>query len=232
MRQTWGVFTWALLFWAVSVRANGIPEFFSVRCAPRVYTEATLTRTLRGLDAERRAWVERGRYKGFSMSTHELKQDMSQGVTYLDDEQREYYRVHFCRQPDGEVRFCHSDGRLIDTRVAQAYRSDRGYRALFVMGLDGAFYVSSYQKDREFHHSSFFGDALVAAAGEVEIIDGVMNFLGDRTGHFPYADIFLQAIFQLEVEGVNLIGIDIGRWSAGESSYTYARYVPAPLDRH
>ncbi|MEZ4750150.1 MAG: hypothetical protein R3B54_05820 [Bdellovibrionota bacterium] len=165
------------------------------------------------------------------MSRSEHQQDLSQGVTYLSERQRASYRVHFCSQPDGRVLLCDAKGELIDTRVAQSYRSDRSYFALFVMGMDRHFYLSTYQKDREFHHSSFFGDAPIAAAGEIEVIDGVLNFLGDRTGHFPYSDIFLQAIIQLEREQVELNGIDIGRWN-GHSSYSYARYVPNLPERN
>ncbi|MCB0419103.1 MAG: hypothetical protein KDD39_15765 [Bdellovibrionales bacterium] len=228
MRHLRVVLLGALVVWGVPGFGAGAPEFFRAPCAPRVYSEATLTRTLRGLNALRAEYLSRGGYKAFHMSTHERDEDQRQGVTYLTEEQRRQHRVFFCLQTNGAVRLCDIEGKLIDTRVAQAFRTDRAYRALFVMDMAGHFYISSYQRDREFHHSSFFGDAPIAAAGEIEVIDGVVVFMGDRTGHFPYSDIFLQALIELERREVDLNGIEIGRWD-GSSTYTYTKYVP--LDR-
>ena len=56
--------------------------------------------------------------------------------------------------------------------------------AMFVMDAHGDFYASNFQEVRVFHHSSLVAGGEVAAAGELEVINGKLEFINDRSGHY------------------------------------------------
>lgn len=100
-----------------------------------------------------------------------------------------------------------AQGNAFDTRDAATLHSNVP-RAIFVMDENGNFYASKYQAVGEFHHSSLVAGGEVAAAGELEVEDGVLKTISDKSGHYrprlPFTD---QAIDQLQQNGVDLQGV-------------------------
>lgn len=113
-------------------------------------------------------------------------------VRYLTRAERASYVIYF---RNGLL--YSADEALLDTRDALSLHSDG--RAIFVMTATGTFYASKYQMVGEFHHSSFVAGAPVAAAGEIEVIQGELITLSDRSGHYlPGQQFTRQAIDRLE----------------------------------
>jgi len=52
------------------------------------------------------------------------------------------------------------------------------------MDADGTFYASMEQAVGEFHHSSLVAGDPVAAAGELDVGQGVLEALSDKSGHY------------------------------------------------
>ncbi|NBE80766.1 WXG100-like domain-containing protein [Micromonospora rubida] len=103
-----------------------------------------------------------------------------QSVRYLDDAEREAHRVVVGR--DGQL--YRSDGTLFDTTAGSSVHAGGGGRAIFVMDERGNLYASNYQAVGDFHHSSFLGGQPVAGAGEIEVVNGRLQLLTDRSGHY------------------------------------------------
>ena len=98
-----------------------------------------------------------------------------------------------------------SDGMPFDTTAARSARLDDGNRrAIFVMDEFGNLYAG----DQEFgvrHHSSFLGGRIVTAAGEMEVRDGVLVLMSDRSGHYlPRPEINDYALDLLRSQGLTL----------------------------
>jgi hypothetical protein len=97
---------------------------------------------------------------------------------------RDNYRLRF--GSDGLI--YDASGNRFDT--ANAVRVDehgvKSYLklAMFVMDAEGNFYASNFQQVRVFHHSSLVAGGDVAAAGEVKVIEGKLEFINDRSGHY------------------------------------------------
>ncbi len=123
----------------------------------------------------------------------------SPGVRYLDDVEREAYRITI---HDGLL--YNAQGNLFDTANGiSAFGPDSNGRAIFVMDEHGNLYASTFQRYRHFHHSSLLGGGDVAAAGELAVLDGEVVLLTDRSGHYmPDRSQTQQFLDQLASQGV------------------------------
>lgn len=123
----------------------------------------------------------------------------SPGVTYLDDAARDMFRVTI---QDGLV--YDARGNLFDTQNGvSAFGAGNSGRAIFVMDEHGNLYASTYQALGKFHHSSFFSGGEVAAAGELIVRDGRIEFVTDRSGHYmPGRSRTEQMLDQLASQGI------------------------------
>ena len=123
-------------------------------------------------------------------------------VLYLADSEREAYRLHIV---NGLI--YDSQGNLFDTADASSLHTDRP-RAIFVMDDDGNFYASKSHSAGEFHHSSLIAGRPVAAAGEMEVQEGRLVALSDRSGHYRPRRAFTgQAIDRLKKNGVDFFSV-------------------------
>ncbi|WP_218581945.1 hypothetical protein, partial [Nocardia cyriacigeorgica] len=52
------------------------------------------------------------------------------------------------------------------------------------MDNQGNLYASLHHAPGQFHHSSFLAGGPVAGAGELEVIDGVLQLVTDSSGHY------------------------------------------------
>ncbi len=124
-------------------------------------------------------------------------------VKYLDQQQREKYRVTV---QDGLL--IDSKGNPLDTRDGPtggplSFLAGRGL-AIFVMDQDGNLYVKKQPTGGKFHHTSFLAGEPVAAAGEVTVRKGKLVEINRISGHYkPSLDQLGQAVGQLERQGVS-----------------------------
>jgi uncharacterized protein YukE len=130
----------------------------------------------------------------------------SPGVTYLDDVGREQHRLTI---HDGLI--YNAKGLPFDTtNGVSAFGPSSNGRAIFVMDEHGNLYASTFQKFREFHHSSLLAGGDVAAAGEILVRDGKIEILTDRSGHYaPGRSQTQQVLDQLESQGIIIDPINI-----------------------
>lgn len=130
-------------------------------------------------------------------------------VKYLDESELREHRVVI------------KDGKLYDAAGDQPLTgSGQGWRKpIFVMDETGAFYWSQTAPVGRFHHSSFRSGEEVASAGEMEIAAGRITAMSRFSGHYrPTAEIFAQAMAQLEARGVDTSGIEIRGGDPGSTS--------------
>ena len=74
--------------------------------------------------------------------------------------------------------------------------------AIFTMGVFGNIYASNNHPTFMFHHSSFFGGSPVAAAGRMQVDQGIIKKIDSCSGHYqPSDEITRQAIDALTKQG-------------------------------
>jgi hypothetical protein len=99
-------------------------------------------------------------------------------VQYLNSQERE---AHKLTVRDGLL--YDAQGRLFDTQSALTAWGERG-KAIYVMDHSGNMYASTHHATGKFHHSSFLGGAPAAAAGELSVVNGVIQSMNRKTGHY------------------------------------------------
>lgn len=100
------------------------------------------------------------------------------GVRYLDAAARVSYRVDIVKG------VLHWANRPLDTKIQklETVFSGAGW-GIWVLSPGGEFYTGSH-KTGEFHHSSFLSGEPVKAAGEWQVIDGKIQYITGKTGHY------------------------------------------------
>lgn len=97
-----------------------------------------------------------------------------------------------------------SSGRPFDTTNAKSVHSGTG-RAIYVMDEHGKIYASLEQKAGHFHHSSLAQGKPVAAAGELEVLEGELIAISDNSGHYKPDRIYSdQALMIFHERGVDM----------------------------
>ncbi|MFI7004421.1 hypothetical protein [Nocardia sp. NPDC050175] len=97
-----------------------------------------------------------------------------------------------------------ADGRLFDTTQIASAREGGDARAIFVMDEFGNLYAGD-QELGSLHHSSFLGGRTVTGAGEIEVRDGRLVVLSDRSGHYlPRGELNDYAVDLLRRQGLSL----------------------------
>ncbi len=91
-------------------------------------------------------------------------------------------------------------GAKFDTSNADFVHSD--HAAIFIMGFDGRLYASNSFHVGLVHHSTFFAGRSVAAAGELQVSNGVIKSMTNCSGHYrpPYS-VTEQAVKSLKAQG-------------------------------
>jgi hypothetical protein len=119
-------------------------------------------------------------------------------VKYLNDSERAKLKATVGK--DGKL--YDSDGRLFDTSDSKTW--DGRPKAIFVMDEYGDLYISKHQKKGEFHHSSILGGKPVSMAGEIDIVDGKLKYISNRSGHYqPMTKHLNQGTDYLKAKGLN-----------------------------
>ncbi|TKC87986.1 hypothetical protein FAZ69_17165 [Trinickia terrae] len=117
-------------------------------------------------------------------------------VAFLDGEQRKAYEL---KMENG--RLIGSDGRPFDTRGATTTFLETQGTAIFAMDAAGRLYAASERVAGQFQHSSFLAGGAVAAAGEIEVHDGVVKFLSGKSGHYRPSPMQIDQFAQFLVAG-------------------------------
>jgi len=100
------------------------------------------------------------------------------GVKYLNAAGRVSYQVMI---DDGVLQW---GGRSLDTKEQQLETVFSGLGwGIWVLSPEGNFYTASHKKG-EFHHSSFLSGEPVKAAGEWRVVNGQIDTLTGKTGHY------------------------------------------------
>jgi hypothetical protein len=125
-------------------------------------------------------------------------------VRYLNAVERAKYKLTI---RDGKV--YDAKGKLFDTRSAKSIHSPGSKSAIFVMDEEGSLYAGSHDYGK-FHHSSFLAGEPVAAAGEIEISNGVIRSITDQSGHYrPPAEHLRKALQVIEAQGIKSSTINV-----------------------
>lgn len=134
----------------------------------------------------------------------------------LSDAGRARRQVHV---EDGRLRYG-LDGRLMDTRGSKSGQmSDQTAQShIFAMGANGDLLSSDVASEtmalrqdytdpatKSFHHSSFFGGRDLAGAGEMQVEDGFLTRMNQRSGHHkPSSKHTANVLGRLADQGANL----------------------------
>ena len=122
-------------------------------------------------------------------------------VEYLDEVERLKYQV-FIR--DGKI--YDAEGKLFNS-LDLANKFNNG-KAIFVMDEFGRIFASGKYAPAEFHHSSFLGGGEVAMAGEIEVIEGVLFSVTNKSGHYRPLEVhFNQFLNYIEKSGINISNV-------------------------
>jgi uncharacterized protein YukE len=120
-------------------------------------------------------------------------------VHYMSPAERETHRLFV--DGDGNLRSA-ADGSLFDTTGTSTAWSGSG-RAIFVMDGSGNLYASPVQQVGYLHHSSLLAGASVAGAGEIEVNNGQLVAMTDRSGHYRPAPVMNDRVLdQLRTQGL------------------------------
>ncbi len=77
-------------------------------------------------------------------------------------------------------------------------------KAIFVMSAEGNIHVASHVVGH-YHHSSLLAGQPVACAGEIEVANGIVKWLSNKSGHYaPNPNHLLQVLHQLQKKAVNM----------------------------
>jgi hypothetical protein len=118
------------------------------------------------------------------------------GVAYLDQISKPDYKVSF----EHGVAFYR--GKPLDTNPMSTVFSGSGF-AIWVIDEAGDMYAGNHVFG-QMHHSSFLSGGLVAAAGELRAVNGRLQFLSGKSGHYQPSLAQLQwAIRVLQFRLVN-----------------------------
>jgi hypothetical protein len=120
----------------------------------------------------------------------------NQSVRRIPPENLNFYRVRF------------ENGQLINRRRPFETSSGTtpfgtGGRAIFVMDRDGNIFASNGAEAGEFHHSTLANGGPVAAAGEMSVSNGRLNYVTATSGHYRPTMAQMENLkFELESQGV------------------------------
>jgi hypothetical protein len=95
-----------------------------------------------------------------------------------------------------------------DTRLMVTANMGPGY-AIYVMSQTGNIHASSHAVGYR-HHSSLLAGQNVAGAGEMQVRDGQLKWISNKSGHyFPEIELFLQTLHSLTKKGIPLDAVRV-----------------------
>ncbi|MEC4723843.1 PAAR domain-containing protein [Noviherbaspirillum sp. CPCC 100848] len=132
-------------------------------------------------------------------------------VRYLADGELPKYELKIL-----EGKLYDASGSLFDTTNSVSAHSGLG-RAIYIIDEHGKIYASNFHEAGKFHHSSLSRGKPVAAAGELEVVDGELIGISDRSGHYVPARMYSDQALKIFAEK----GIDM--------RYVFIDFIQPPL---
>lgn len=114
------------------------------------------------------------------------------GVRYYSAQERSKLKL---RIQDGLL--YNTEGQKLDPELDNPKYSGRSGKAIFVISLDGQFWVTFDQRYGHIHHSSLLAAAPVLSAGELMIEDGQLLSISNASGHYKPAATSLDVALKL-----------------------------------
>ena len=115
------------------------------------------------------------------------------GVRYYSAQERSKLKL---RVKDGLL--YNTEGQKLDPELDNPKHSGRSGKAIFVISLDGQFWVTFFdQRYGHIHHSSLLAAAPVLSAGELMIEDGQLLSISNASGHYKPAATSLDVALKL-----------------------------------
>ena len=137
----------------------------------------------------------------------------ARGVKYLDKATRPKYVVSF----EGQI--AKYRGGAFDTTAMQTVFSGKGY-AIWVMDEAGVLYAGNHVYG-QMHHSSFLEAGDVVSGGEIRAMNGKIEFLSGKSGHYcPTIQSLINAMKKLETQGIDISAIRVLVWRQSNSKPT------------
>ncbi len=133
------------------------------------------------------------KYPTVAMHKSKLGQDKSEGVIYLNAQQREERRLVI---QNGLV-YDHTGKPVLNTR--SKHRNQNNY----VMDAAGNFYLFDEFTHPEIRHSSIFAGGPVAGAGNIQIVDGRIAYIDADSGHYPTTGVHENVLKELAAHGAS-----------------------------
>ena len=141
------------------------------------------------------------------LSKYQGEQEL--GVKYYSPSEREKLKVMV---KDGLL--YNGEGEILDPQLDIAEHSTRSGKAIFVISVDGLFWVCFDQRYGLIHHSSLLAAAPVLSAGEMVIEQGQLLSISNASGHYkPLAkslDIALSLLKEMKVDLSQVERYEIG----------------------
>jgi len=135
------------------------------------------------------------RFSNLATMRRHYEGETTLGVRYVAPEQRAQYAVSI------------KDGKLFDANS----RPLDVVGACAVMDATGQLYATEECNEWVFHHSSLVGGEPVAYAGDIYAVDGRLQYIDRRSGHYQTTTAQLnQAVRHLEEQGVHSRYVDTG----------------------
>ncbi len=158
------------------------------------------------------------------MDLEKYRDDVAEEVVYYTLQERELFKVSV-----------NSKGQLIDS-TGEALTTPKGTLWIYVMDKRGQIYIlqEKFQRRGLQNHSSVLAGDHVAAAGDVVLKEGRIQFINNGSGHYvPEAPFFKQLIRQLQALNADLSEMKIR--VLGEKSWVkkedLADFSPEQLDQ-
>ncbi len=153
------------------------------------------------------------------IETRSFAQDLSplpMRQEYAGEHLRARDAVHYYSEnllPSFNVTF--RDGLMIDSNGV-LFTSYINQPSLYVITPEGEFRVSRYSKHGLIHHSSLVSGGPLMAAGQMRVVDGVIQMIDLESGHYRFPAHYLEWVLgRLAVQGVAVDRISVNPCASG-----------------
>ncbi len=134
--------------------------------------------------------------------------DKERKVPHLTPAEQDLTKVRFGKNAQGKTLLLEADGKT-------PLNTNKLRDGIFVMDDQGNLFIADRAHARGvLHHSSFLGGKPVAAAGEIRVVRGRVEYIDDFSGHYaPTPEYLDHALKELTDRGVDLRSTTINRLS-------------------
>jgi hypothetical protein len=196
---------------AVAAKSNANPDFFREK-VDEIFERAQRIHRKSPWSMKAYADAKMGaKYRSTKLIEGKAATDEKLGVTKLTEDEIAKHEVTVTNglltDKEGHPISTRGDGYEKDGEFAARgeKRAGRAGAGIFVMDSEGRIFIADEHKVGHFHHSSLANGDSVAAAGEIEVQNGVITRVTDQSGHFePPLAFTYQFLEELRSRGADL----------------------------